>query len=66
MDLSHETWRKSTYSNNNGCVEVAFMGDQVAIRQSKDPDGLVLVFNADEWEAFLAGVLSGEFTPRME
>jgi hypothetical protein len=36
----------------------------VFVRDSKDPDGPVLTFNAREWEAFLAGAKAGEFDPR--
>jgi hypothetical protein len=31
------------------------------IRDSKDPDGAVLVFTSAEWEAFAAGVTAGDF-----
>ena len=61
MDLSSANWRKSSHSGNNGCVEVAFIQDQVAVRDSKDPSGPVLVFNAHEWFAFIAGTIDGEF-----
>lgn len=61
MDLSCAVWRKSTYSGNNGCVEVAFVDGQVGVRDSKDPEGPMLVFTAHEWEAFLAGVGNLEF-----
>jgi hypothetical protein len=61
-DISQATWRKSTYSANNGCVEVAFVEDGgVAIRDSKDRSGSVLVFWPHEWTAFLRGVRAGEF-----
>jgi hypothetical protein len=49
---------------SNGCIEVAFVGGQVAIRHSKDPSGPVLIFSPTEWEAFLAGVRCGEFDLR--
>jgi hypothetical protein len=55
-DLSTAVWRKSTYSANGGCVEVAFVNDQVAVRDSKDRLGPVLVFTIPEWEAFTKGV----------
>jgi hypothetical protein len=61
MDLSSAVWRKSTFSESNGCVEVALLNEQVAVRDSKDPRGPVLLFSAAEWEAFVAGVLGGEF-----
>ncbi len=60
-DFSNAIWRKSTHSFNNGCVEVAFVDGQVGVRDSKDRQGPVLVFTANEWEAFLAGVSEGQF-----
>ena len=65
-DLSRATWRKSSHSANGGnCVEVAVAaspaGDVIAVRDSKDRSGPVLMFTASEWRAFLAGVRSGEF-----
>jgi hypothetical protein len=62
-DLSRALWRKSTRSNNGGaCVEVATnLPAVVAIRDSKDPDGPVLVFNPDKWQAFVVGIRAGEF-----
>jgi hypothetical protein len=54
-------WRKSTHSNINGCVEVALLGNEVAVRNSKDRSGPVVVFTAMEWDAFLRGAKDGEF-----
>lgn len=56
-------WRKSTYSNNQGCncVEAARVGaGAMAVRDSKDPHGPALVFTADAWSAFTAAVKDGE------
>jgi hypothetical protein len=61
MDLSSAVWHKSTFSNANGCVEVAFLDDGVAVRDSKSRDGAVLEFSNTEWAAFLLGVAAGEF-----
>jgi hypothetical protein len=61
MDLATVRWRKSPYSGTNGCVEVALVEDQVAVRDSKDPGGPVLLFTAHEWEAFLNGAREGVF-----
>ena len=54
-------WRKSSRSQYNACVEVCFCGDSVPLRNSRDPDGPVLVFTAPEWDAFVEGVKRGEF-----
>lgn len=65
MDIGHVTWRKSSYSGANGgnCVEVAqFPDPAVAVRDSKDPQGPWLVLAPHEWQAFIAGVKSGEFS----
>jgi Domain of unknown function (DUF397) len=61
LDLSDAVWRKSRHSSINGCVEVAVIGDAVAVRDSKDPSGSVLVFQPHEWSAFVSGVKDGEF-----
>jgi Domain of unknown function (DUF397) len=58
-------WRKSSLSTTNGCVEVAFVGDRIAVRDSKQRGrGPVLEFTAAEWAAFLGGVRGGEFDVR--
>ncbi len=57
-------WIKSSFSGPTGgnCVEVAFLPDgQVAVRNSRDGDGLVLVFTGAEWDAFLRGARGREF-----
>jgi hypothetical protein len=43
-------------------VEVApFRKGRVAVRDSKDPAGPVLIYNEVEWSAFLAGARNREF-----
>ena len=55
-------WRKAQRSIGNGaCVEIAPFDDMVAMRDSKDPDGPVLVYTPAEWHAFLNGAKAGEF-----
>jgi hypothetical protein len=59
MDLTRATWRKSSYSGNNGgnCAEVARnLPGAVALRDSKDPHGPVLVVTPEAWRAFTAAV----------
>lgn len=57
------SWVKSSFSFANGnCVEVADLpGGHVGVRDSKDPQGLVLRFTPGEWHAFVGGVRNGEF-----
>lgn len=56
IDLSRAKWHKSSYSGQNGnCVEVARnLPRVVAVRDSKDPHGPVLVVTRKEWEMFLS------------
>ncbi len=55
------TWRKSSYSGNNGgqCVEVGNAARLIAVRDSKDPNGSVLAFAADTWAVFAERVKAG-------
>lgn len=61
MELFAAEWHKSTLSGANGCVEVAIQADGVAVRDSKDQDGPILVFSRGEWAAFVGAVRAGEF-----
>ena len=61
MNSPRAAWRKSRRSNENGCVEVAFLENRIAVRDSKNRRGPVLEFNPLEWEAFVGGVRDGEF-----
>ncbi|WP_431933986.1 DUF397 domain-containing protein [Micromonospora sp. RP3T] len=57
MDLTNARWRTSTKSGTNGgnCVEVADnLPGVVAVRDSKDRRGPVLVFTPRSWQAFVA------------
>ena len=59
-DLSRAVWKKSSYSGGNGsCVEVADLGEHVAVRDSKDRNGPKLVFSREVWEGFLQDVKAG-------
>ncbi|MEV0455601.1 DUF397 domain-containing protein [Catellatospora methionotrophica] len=63
VDLSEARWHKSTRSGPNcdNCVEVAFVGGAIALRDSKNPTGPALIFTPDEWDAFVEGAKDGEF-----
>jgi hypothetical protein len=62
VDLTRAAWQKSSRSSGNGnCVEVAVVDEVVAVRDTKDRSGPMLVFTASEWQAFVAGAKAGEF-----
>jgi hypothetical protein len=57
------SWRKSSYSGNGGgsCVEVARnVPGVVAVRDSKDPHGPVLILDPLQWAALLRAVCAGD------
>jgi hypothetical protein len=55
-------WTKSTRSEQFfECVEVASDEQAVKMRDSKDPSGGVLSFEAATWRAFIADVKGGVF-----
>lgn len=55
-------WRKAERSVGNGhCVELAPIEGMIAMRDSKNPEGPVLIYTPDEWRAFLHGAKAGEF-----
>ena len=62
-ELRGASWRKSSRSSAQGnCVETARLpGDQVAVRNSRHPQGPALIFSQAEVCAFLAGVKDGDF-----
>ena len=62
-NLSEAVWYKSSRSGGNGgnCVEVAHLEDIVAVRDSKNPDNGVLVFQRADWTTFVEAAKHGEF-----
>jgi Domain of unknown function (DUF397) len=58
VDLSRARWRKSSFSGGGGsnCVEVTDAGQVIAVRDSKDALGPVLVFGQHAWRQFAAKV----------
>jgi Domain of unknown function (DUF397). len=56
-------WRKSIRSNSTGnCVELAELpGGEIAVRNSRFPEGPALIYTRDEIRALMLGVKDGEF-----
>ncbi|MFJ1752792.1 DUF397 domain-containing protein [Kitasatospora sp. NPDC088134] len=64
IDLAGVRWVKSSYSDNGGdCVEVAptASASHMPVRDSKDPQGPVLMFTRAEYATFVNAVVAGEF-----
>lgn len=61
--LGDVTWRKSRHSNSKGnCVELARLGTgEIAMRNSRHPQGPALVYTPAEIDALVRGVKAGEF-----
>lgn len=59
-EVSDLAWRKSRFSTANGdCVEIAVQAGGVAVRDSKDKNGHILLFRRDEWQQFIGDMKAG-------
>lgn len=57
IDMQSLSWRKALRSIGNGeCVEVASANKQVAVRDSKNPDGIWLAYPVHSWRAFVSDI----------
>lgn len=59
MADSELVWRTSSYSDGGACVEVAFVGESVWVRDSFDRNGQVLAILVKNWTRFLGCVRGG-------
>jgi hypothetical protein len=58
-DLAAATWIKSSHSDANGgnCIEIApGYPTVVPVRDSKNPDGAVLLVSRSAWAAFISAL----------
>ncbi|MFE5582336.1 DUF397 domain-containing protein [Kitasatospora sp. NPDC056531] len=60
--ISARGWYKSSYSAQaTDCVETGpIAAGGMAVRDSKDPGGPVLVFPADTWSTFVSAINAGD------
>jgi uncharacterized protein DUF397 len=63
-------WRKSSHSgiqDESECVEIASLPDRtkrvIGVRDSKNPDGPLLILNNDDFRALLARVRADAISP---
>ena len=61
--LAGVSWRKSRHSNSQGtCVELARLaGGEIAVRNSRFPDGPVQVYGRAQMRALIEGIKEGGF-----
>jgi hypothetical protein len=63
MDRTPPTWRKSSKSTTDGeCVEVAWPGPAVGVRDSKNSAGANLAVAHAAWNELLVSIKTGELT----
>jgi hypothetical protein len=61
-ELGDVRWVKSRHSTSGECVEVARLRTgEIAMRNSRFPDGPALLYTLGELAAFVAGAKDGEF-----
>jgi hypothetical protein len=63
-ELRRARWQKSSFSGNgnNACVELARLpGGEIAVRNSRDPEGAALIYTRAEIEALILGARNGDF-----
>ncbi|MFF9640877.1 DUF397 domain-containing protein [Kitasatospora aureofaciens] len=62
-EISAREWYKSSYSAQaNDCIETRLVisNGNLAVRDSKDPNGPALAFPTEAWTAFVAAIKAGE------
>ncbi|MFN8079257.1 MAG: DUF397 domain-containing protein [Kineosporiaceae bacterium] len=55
-------WTRPTMCASANCIEVALTSDNVYVRDGKDPEGPLLRFDHEEWRAFRASMIDGQFS----
>lgn len=60
--MTEPRWRKSSRSGSSvNCVEVAFVGGGVRVRDSKERAGAVLAIGQCSWRGFLEMLRTGRY-----
>jgi len=57
-------WRKSSFSDGGGCVEIARLSSSLLVRDSKDPDGPRLAFSLPGWAELMTRIRRGDLDLR--
>jgi hypothetical protein len=60
--LARLAWRTARYCNDTGCVQVATAAPGVvAVRDSQNPNGSVLMYSSRQWSWFLRYAKEGGY-----
>lgn len=63
MNRLSMSWKKSSRSTSGNCVEVRLTETgEIQVRDSKIPSGPVLTFASVQWNAFISGAKSDDFS----
>lgn len=54
------TWRKSSFTDNGECWELAETGEHVLVRNSNAPDAGTLTLTRGQLAGLVAGIKTGE------
>lgn len=62
LPLDRAVFRKSSHSEGaNGCVETCVLDSRRLVRDSKDPEGGVLVLERDVWVGLVSQIKRGAY-----
>jgi hypothetical protein len=60
----NEQWLRSSFCADSACVEVADLGDRIAMRDGKRPEQAPIEFDRRTWNVFLDGIVRDRFEAR--
>jgi hypothetical protein len=64
-DQGHDQTRShgiaAARGESGACIEIASVGQSIAVRDSESPEGLVLTCTSRQWEVFVAAAKDGAF-----
>ncbi|MCW2135889.1 DUF397 domain-containing protein [Actinoplanes cyaneus] len=60
METHSSEWSRSSFCGNSACVEIALCGEDVLVRDSKNPGQPHLSFSRGDWNNFLDQVATGQ------
>jgi hypothetical protein len=53
------TWRKATFCASGECIEVSQQSGAILVRDSVQPHGTVLTYQASDWQTLVRSIKDG-------